>query len=184
MANQTHPVSYATPAHKKSLGERFNLRILLFVAALAVLIGVPAWTFVDTALSGGIHKGADGYTRVDFKSMVTFPFDQEVGRLADVPDRFRALDGKPVELVGEIAPSSSAGHRIGDFSLVYSVAKCCYSGPPQIQHFVQSQVDKGAKVDYAGGQVVVRGILHVDVTRDNGVITGVYHLDVKSLEPV
>ena len=179
----THPLPYAAPAVKRPLAERFNLRLMIFGAVLLGLIGVPAYIYVNNALSGGVHRLADGYSAVDFKNMVTFPFDQTYGKTADVPAQFRALDGKPVQLVGEIAPTSSAGHRMGQFALVYSVSKCCYSGPPQIQHFVQAQVDKNSKVDYAGGPVIIRGILHVNVTHDDGTITGVYHLDVKSLEP-
>lgn len=179
----TQPIPYAAPLAKKPLSERFNLRLMIFGAALLGLVGVPAYIYVNSVMTGGIHRLADGYTAVDFKSMVTFPFDQSYGKLTDVPPQFRDLDGKQVQLVGEIAPTSSAGHRMGEFALVYSVSKCCYSGVPQIQHFVQAKVDKGSKISAVDGQVVAKGILHVDVTHDGGVITGVYHLEVQSLEP-
>lgn len=174
---------YGRPPAARPLSERVNWRIVAFVGVLAFLFGVPTYQYVRSAMTGGITEGADGAKLVDLKAMTTFPFDQQYGRVEDVPPQYRALDGQQVVFRGEIAPSGSAGAKVGDFSLVYSVSQCCYSGPPQIQHFVQSKVVDGAKVDYYGGPVVVKGRLKVDVTRDSGQITGVFHLLVDSLEP-
>ena len=174
---------YGRPTAATPWARRVNWRVVAFVGVLAFLFGVPTYQYLRAAMTGGITEGANGAKLVDFKAMVSFPFDQQFGTADDVPARYRALDGQTVVLRGEIAPSGSAGKKVGDFALVYSVAQCCYSGPPQIQHFVQCTVADDAKVDYVGGPVVVRGTLSVDVAREDGQITGVYHLKVNRLDP-
>ena len=83
--------------------------------------------------------------------MSTFPFDQNNGAIDDVPEQWRALDDQKVILYGEmwndIAPATSSTAS----SSCYSIAKCCLSGPPQIQHFVHSKV-----VDDKQGRLLLR----------------------------
>ena len=81
-------------------------------------------------------------------------------------------------------PVTSAAADVNEFELVWSVANCCYTGSPQVQHFVQAKVVEGRKVRYYTRPVRVHGTLRVDVTRHEGQITGVYHLDVERVEPV
>jgi hypothetical protein len=167
---------------------RINWRILTFVAIFGVLLGMPIYVYLDSVISGGI-KNRGEYFEVDLKAMSSFPFDDMNGTVDDVPEKFRALDGKKVVLRGEIAPSSfNAVGADNYFQLVYSVAKCCYSGPPQIQHFVQSTIrpDVPASAVRFGSasQVLVTGTLSVRVTRDEtNKINGVYHLNVESIRP-
>ena len=87
-------------------------------------------------------------------------------------------------LVGEMWDPLSAGERITNFDLVYSIAKCCFSGPPQIQHFVHATATNGAKLGYYQGTVEVKGTLHVNVKREAGAVTSVYQMDVESVTPV
>jgi hypothetical protein len=94
------------------------------------------------------------------------------------------LDGKKVILHGEMWDAKGAGPTVDNFELVYSIAKCCFSGPPQIQHFVHAKALPNTSVGYYDGTVEVKGTLHVNVTKDAGRVTGVYHVDVEKLEPV
>lgn len=171
-------------ADRIPLSERINLRLLTFIVAFGLLLGVPIYWYVDEAISGGIRQRADGYLEVNLQAMSSFPFDQVNGTINDVPERWRQLDGKKVILEGEMWAPMSAGGRLSNFELVFSIAKCCFSGPPQIQHFVQATVPEGRQVGYYPNKVRVRGTLRVDVTREQGRITGVYHLEVESVEPV
>lgn len=165
------------------LSERINLRVLVFVGIFAVLLGVPLYLALDTAISGGL-KNRGSYFEVDLKAMSTFPFDQQNGMVEDVPLRWRELDGKTVELTGEIAPGTlSASGVDGKFDLVYSVAKCCFTGEPQIQHFIKVTVPPSAKTSVSSDKVVVRGKLKVDVTKDPETkkINGVYHVTAEEI---
>jgi hypothetical protein len=174
-------------ALKHNFRERINFRILAFVAFLAVVIGYPVYVFLDTGLSGGIKDIGDGVKRVELKSMSSFVFDQSNGTESDVPPQYRQLSGQTVVLEGEmVPPSMSARGGAAAFELVYSVQKCCFSGAPQIQHFVQCRVPSGHEAPYIPGLVQVKGKLQVKVTRDaeTNAINGVYHLDVEEIRPV
>jgi hypothetical protein len=73
--------------------------------------------------------------------------------------------------------------RISNFDLCYSIAKCCFNGPPQVQHFVKSTVVNGKKVPYYDGLVRVTGTLHVNVKTDElGKVASVYQLDVERVD--
>ena len=173
------------PPIRRPLAERLNLRVLTFVAVFGFLLGVPAYIYLDSVVTGGIKSRGD-YFEIDLKAMSTFPFDQSNGRIEDVPRRWRDLDGKKVVMDGEIAPGSTSATGVDQkFDLVYSVAKCCFSGSPQIQHFVKVTMPPTVDVNVTrDGTVQVTGTLKVDVTRDpdTGKINGVYHVVADKLE--
>ena len=172
---------------KAPIAERINFRLLFFSAVMLAVIGYPIYIYLDSILSGGIKELPGGVKKVDLKAMSSFVFDQYVGTIDDVPEKWRALHGQKVVLEGEMVPPSlSARGGTGRFELVYSVQQCCFSGVPQIQHFVQCTVVDGQEVPYVSGLVRVAGTLTVDVTRDpeTNAITGVYHLRVEGFEPV
>ena len=181
----TETIDYRAPvADRVPWRERISLRMVFFIAFIALLVGYPVYIMVDMQLTGGVKQLSSGYTYVDLKAMSTFTFDQAEGTINDVPARWRELDGKKVVLHGEMWQPQVAGPLVTDFELVYSIAKCCFSGPPQIQHFVHSRAMPGAKLGYYDGTVEVKGVLHVNVKKEQGRVTSVYQLDVESVEPV
>jgi len=70
------------------------------------------------------------------------------------------------------------------FQLCYSRAKCCYSGPPLAQCFVDSYVQKGVSAYYDPGMVRIWGTLTVRLRRDpeTGVIKSVYAMKVEQVD--
>jgi hypothetical protein len=185
VAPEVHAMQAATI--KPPITERINFRLLFFSLAMLLVIGYPIYIYLDNIISGGIHDLGNGMKKVDLKSMSSFVFDQTGGTISDVPEKWRALDGQRIVLEGEMVPPSlSARGGTGKFELVYSVQKCCFSGVPQIQHFIQCTVPSGAEVPFLAGLVRVAGTLRVDVTRDpeTNAINGVFHLAVEGFEPV
>jgi hypothetical protein len=171
-------------AVKAPITDRINFRLIGFLLILGVLVGYPVYIYIDSVVSGGIKERKDGYLEVDLKAMSSFVFDNDKGSIDDVPEKWRNLNGKKVILQGEMWAPNAATSTIESFELVYSIAKCCFSGPPQIQHFVQSRVPGGGKVPFYAGLVNVRGTLKVDVIRTEGKVVGVYWLDVERVDPV
>jgi hypothetical protein len=181
----TETIDYRGPViDKLPLRERFNFRMIFFIAFVLLLVGYPVYWLVKMQVTGGVEKVAGGYTYVDLKAMSTFTFDQANGTIDDIPAKWRALDGAKVVLHGEMWQPTGAGPTVENFELVYSIAKCCFSGPPQIQHFVHAKAKPGAKLGYYQGTVEVKGTLHVNVKKDAGAVTSVYQLDVESVTPV
>ena len=76
--------------------------------------------------------------------------DQMNATMQDIPEKWRALEGKKFMAVGEMWAPNYAGdsERLSYFQLVYSKTKCCFSGPPLAQHFVDGYVVKGKHVYY------------------------------------
>ena len=166
------------------LTQRINVRMIVFAAVVLAILAFPVYWYLSVAMTGGIRDAGNGYKEVDLKAMSDFPFDQKYGTIEDVPPIYRALDGQKVILTGEMAPMQSAAPEIDSFQLVYSVAKCCYSGEPQAQHFIYSTVQNGKKVPYYGGLVKVYGTLHVNVKKTEGKVESVYQFDVEDVEPL
>jgi hypothetical protein len=172
-------------AVKVPLSERFNFRMLAFIGIIAVLVGYPVYVLVDQQLSGGIKQAAGGYKDVNLKAMSTFEFDQANGTINDIPQKWRELDGQKVILRGEMWQPNGVADEVDRFELVYSIAKCCVTNAPQVQHFVHSTAAKGATIKYYEGAVEARGTLHVKVVKDEaaGKVGGVYFFDVESVQP-
>jgi hypothetical protein len=160
-----------------------NIRVFIFVLVALALIGFPAYVFLDEKISGGIKDRGD-YVEVNLKAMSDFELDQEGGRTEDVPAKWRALDGKKVLLTGEMWAGNNASPTAPQFELVYSIAKCCFSGVPLKQHFVLSRLPEGRQVEIYSGQVRVMGTLHVKVDHEGGKVSRVYTLDVAQIDPV
>lgn len=157
-------------------------RIIIFIIVIGALLGYPLKEFI---FYKPIKETSGGYLEVDLKGISLFPFDQTNGKQEDVPAEFRSLDGKKVVVVGEMWQPYSATRAVDGFQLVYSIAKCCFSGPPQIQHFVQAKVVPDKHISYHSGSVKVSGTMRVKVTKDeDGKITGVYHIDVEDVQPM
>ena len=171
-------------AVKVPLSERINIRMIVFFGVIGLLIGYPVYWFVHEQLTGGISDAGGGYKEVDLKAMSLFPFDQVNGEITDIPQKWRDLDGQKVILEGEMWQPYSANNQVAGFDLCYSIAKCCFSGPPQVQHFIQSKVVKGKTVEYYSGLVKATGTLHVNVKTDAGKVASVYQLDVERVEQV
>jgi hypothetical protein len=178
MSNST--VDYGRPA---SNAARINFRMIAFASVLLALIGYPIYVYFDSVVSGGIKQAGGGYLEVDLKAMSVFPFDQANGRIDDVPRRWRDLDGKKVVVYGEMWAPYSAGSQLAGFQLCYSIAKCCFNGPPQVQHFVDCRVIDGASVDVYPNLVRVKGVLHVNVKSEEGKVKSVYQMVVESVDP-
>jgi hypothetical protein len=160
-----------------------NWRVVFFATLLLSILGTPAFVYLKAATSGGISRRGD-LLEVDIFAMSNFEFDQIDGVIADVPKRYRDLDGKRVLLCGEMfAPHSAAG-QVKTFDLVYSIGKCCIGPALKVQHFIKSTVQDGRSVDYHTGQVNVIGILHVNVERTDGMVQSVYRLDVERVDPL
>jgi hypothetical protein len=168
-------------AVKIPLSERINIRLIVFTAVMLGVIGYPIYLFVDEAVSGGIHDRGS-YKEVNLQAMSTFSFDQINGTIDQIPQKWRSLDGQKVVLEGEMYAGQSASDELNRFDLCYSRTKCCFSGPPQVQHFVKAHVAGNGTVPYYDSRVRVTGILHVKVVKGDGGVESVYSLDVQKLE--
>ena len=170
-------------AVRAPISERINIRLIVFIGVMLFLLGAPAYIYLNEVWTGGVHVLPDGTREVNLKAMSDFEMDQRNATIDDVPPQWRELDGQRVLLVGEIAPGRVSRGKSDNFQLVYSVAKCCYTTAPKVQHFVDSRVVDGKEVMLYPGIVRVVGTLRVKVIHEEGKVSSVYQLDVESVEP-
>ncbi|MFI5378769.1 MAG: hypothetical protein ACHRHE_05705 [Tepidisphaerales bacterium] len=178
-----------SPSIQLPWSQRINFRLWILLGIVAVAVGTPIYWGLQLYLTGGIMAGSDEkgeLLRVDLKSMSLFDMDQKTAENTDIPRKWRDLDGKRVELAGEMYLGNQAGDYVTRFDLVFSIMKCCVTSSPKVQHFVKCSVPSGRPpVRYYSNLVCVKGILHVSIEPDpeGGLIHSVYRLDVESLRP-
>jgi hypothetical protein len=170
-------------APRPPVWKRINYRMVFVIALLMLPVFGFFYQWARQEISGGIINYGS-YFEVNLKAMSSFDMNQVSGRETDIPPKFRALEGKRVLLVGEMwAPRDAGDGSLGYFQLVYSRTKCCFNGPPLAQHFVDSNVKRGAAAYYSDGMVRVWGTLHIRFRRDpGGVIKSIYAVDVDKVE--
>ncbi len=172
------------PPRKVPLSQRINARMLIFGLVMLMPIGYIVYDFLDSVITGGIKDIGNGFKLVDLKAMSNFPLNQINGKQEDIPQKWRDLDGQKVVLYGEMwQPYSASNDNVAGFDLCYSIAKCCFNGPPQVQHFVRSRVVPGKSLSYYPNLVKVTGTLHVHLEQEAGRVSSVYQLDVVDIEP-
>ena len=182
-------LGYASPATRRAKRRNWSMiiRVGLVGALVLALIGYALKVTYESVIQGGVVASGNHFN-VELKQMSNFEMDQYNGTTADVPQRYRELDGKDVMLEGEVAPGGmSAGDLTRQFSLCYSVAKCCFGGPPKVQHFVLCTPANGKPMpNYEGsGPVKVYGKLSVKVIKDDtGKISSLFQMAVQRVEPV
>jgi hypothetical protein len=175
-------------APNRSLLGRVNFRILLFATVILLMLGWPVWSYVSETWTGGVHdRGA--YKEVNLKALGFFQLDRTSPSINDVPMRYRRLDGQKVLLKGLVLPQLQAGHRISEFTLVFSPVSCCIgAGKPLVQERVFSRAATAENwLPYPhDGYYEVFGTLHVNMKFNeiDGSVMEVYQLDCQKMTPV
>jgi hypothetical protein len=156
---------------------------VLFWLAPAVLVGLWlagtwAWTYYLVHV-----RSPRAYLPVDLRSIQNFEFDQNAGTTADIPTRFRGLDGRRVAVEGFMYSPQSAGERGTEFQFVYAFKSPF--GPPLVQERIYGHLASGSDVPVYDMYTFARvyGVLHVRVVKDEiGAIHSVYDMDVERAE--
>ena len=169
------------PVHRPGVNVRLLVFLLVVSAPFLLIIG----SAVRHSVTGGVTDRG-GYKEVDLKSLGNFPFSTVDGRLEDVPQRFRELDGQKVLLRGFMYAPENAGSRGRKFQFVYNVANCCFNGPPQVQERVFGYAKDDVELFNESVFAEVTGKLHVRLVKDasTGQITSLYDMDVETAKAV
>ncbi|QOV88242.1 hypothetical protein [Humisphaera borealis] len=165
-------------------GSRVNVRLIAFLLVISAPFVYIIGKSVMFSMSGGITDRGD-YKEVDLKALGNFPFDQSEGKLTDIPERYRNLDGQRVRLTGFMYAPENAGDRGNRFQFVYDVNKCCFGSAPQVQERVFAYAKHGAPIYPYTVLAEVVGKLHVRIVKEpDGLIKSVFDLDVEQAQEV
>ena len=183
------PVAAAPPAARptspsRRAGTGVNWRVVIVLSVVAIPFLWIGYMLVSQLVTGGVSRHGDYYA-VDLKALGNFSFDQTAGTVADVPERYRQLDGKKVHFEGEMYAPNEASPYVHDFQLVYSIVACCMGGPPKVQERVFAYVPEHKKIhNYSGQQVTCTGTLHIKIVRDaSGEAVSVFTMEVDDVQP-
>ncbi|HEY1683409.1 MAG TPA: hypothetical protein VGG19_01485 [Tepidisphaeraceae bacterium] len=83
---------------------------------------------------------------ISMKNLGGFPFNQQDGTINDVPQSFRNLDGKRLNLVGVLWAPQSTTPQLSRFEITYAIPRGSWHLPPQIQQFVQCKPALGRTI--------------------------------------
>ena len=180
MTTATAPLPYASPTRRRR--PQINFRLIVFLAAISFPFLYILYSVIDANVYGGIHNHGS-YSEVDLKALGFYDFDGVHGTIDDVPQKWRDLDGKRVQLTGFMWAPNSSGWGVRDFQFVYNITKCCFNGPPLVQERVFAHVpDDVPPAPYYGNFVTLTGILHVKVDNPDGnKVIAVYTIDVEKI---
>jgi hypothetical protein len=151
----------------------YGLRIGIPIVGL-LLIAIPCLKFIN------FPGFTPMYQPVDLRSLGTFPLDSSAGTIIDVPARWRALDGKKVQLDGFLWNPQERLNGMHAFQLVYDVPGSYQPIPPLVQERVFAKYRKPLP-DIEFGRFY--GTLHVKIEHDrDSTIMSVYRLDVDKIQ--
>lgn len=117
-----------------------------------------------------------------------FAFDQDRGKLCDVPLPIRQLDGHRITLEGNMIPMDDAV-KITIFAIVprlwssLSAKTSCRGEAPLLQQTVVAYIPAKKPVYYWPDRIAVTGILHVRVTKDVSYTVSIFEMDVEEIRP-
>jgi hypothetical protein len=161
---------------------KLNRRFLGRAFCLLILIGFAAMTGVLLHAHSARNQ-TPVQSELTVRELSDFPLDQVNGAVADVPIRWRNLDGQRVALVGNLwAPTVDSSGTCIQFQLTCQVDE---RTPPAAQRFVSCSTVQPMP-EWTSTMDVVRatGILRINIVHKNGVIASVFSLDVDRLEPL
>jgi hypothetical protein len=163
-----------------------RLSIVVAIVLLAANLGVAAQS---TATKPGVSKS--GYMFLDFWFLAGYdynpsdPFDPSPKQVKNtIPATILSLQGKKVEIYGNILPLDYDSSGTSTFILNASVDACGFGGVPRINEWIYVSMKPGqkAKTYGAGYEILVRGTFSIAEEVEKGRVVGLYSIVADSVQ--
>jgi hypothetical protein len=164
---------------------RIKWRFVFFFLITGTVIAIPAYAWFWSQQPDDIVV-FDTYKKVSLKALSGIPFDPANGKITDIPQRYRDLEGQRVKLAGfMVAPGAQRYTNIKNFDLFYIDPNVGSANPP-VQAHIHCTVQGNGVVRYLSGPATVWGFFHCDIHRDANTheITSIYQLETYSVLPL
>ena len=153
------------------------LRTTVLVIALLLLPATYSYMQQRTAVrkpvvASGAPAIEAGYDRLTFEILKSWTY---VEGKSEFPGFIKALDGKPVEMLGYMMPLTEI-ENIKEFLLVPSLWGCCYGQPPAVNHIVAVKMPVGQTTKFYSGPIRIDGRFRVGETTQDGYLVSLYVL--------
>jgi hypothetical protein len=167
----------------------FTIRLTVVVAML--LLAANAITQAQAAGAKPATASKSGYMFLDFWFLAGYdynpnePFEPSPKQVKNtIPANILALNGKKVEIYGNILPLDYDTSGTSTFILNASVDACGFGGVPRINEWVYVTMKPGqkAKTYGAGYEILVRGTFSIAEEVEKGRIVGLYSIVADSVQ--
>ncbi len=101
----------------------------------------------------------------------------------DIPSQIKALSGEKIEIEGFMLPLEGEDDNIRSFVLLENQLACCFGAIPLLNEWVYVTVPDKKKVRSLQDELVmIYGTLRVGAEFEDGMLNGIYHLELDRLE--
>ncbi len=101
----------------------------------------------------------------------------------DIPPQIKALNGEKIEIEGFMLPLEGEDDDLLSFVLLENQLACCFGAIPLLNEWVYVTVPEKKKIrSYQDELVMIYGTLRVGAEFEDGMLNGIYHLELDRLE--
>lgn len=114
--------------------------------------------------------------RTSFAVLASFTYVEGM----KLPEEVTKMDGKTVTVGGFMMREVPGGGDVSQFLLINDACGC--TGTPKMNEIVFCALPEGQKTEVKAGVVKVTGTLYVGEQKEDGVVLGIYFMDVDSIQ--
>ena len=101
----------------------------------------------------------------------------------DIPPQIKALNGEKIEIEGFMLPLEGEDDNLQSFVLLENQLACCFGAIPLLNEWVYVTVPEKKKIrSYQDELIMIYGTLRVGAEFEDGMLNGIYHLELDRLE--
>ena len=141
-------------------------------------------------------KPTRGYQSLTFETLTNFDIREpdwdkiedpayvaELNLDEDIPSQIKALSGEKIGIEGFMLPLQGEDDNLQSFVLLENQLACCFGAIPLLNEWVYVTVPKKKKIrSYQDELVMIYGTLRVGAEFEDGMLNGIYHLELDRLE--
>lgn len=101
----------------------------------------------------------------------------------DIPPQIKALNGEKIEIGGFMLPLEGEDDNLQSFVLLENQLACCFGAIPLLNEWIFVEVPKRKRIrSHQDEPIVLYGTLRVGAEFEDGMLNGIYHLNLDRLE--
>ena len=103
----------------------------------------------------------------------------------DIPPKIKALNGEKIEIEGFMLPLEGEDDNLQSFVLLENQLASCFGAIPLLNEWIYVEVPKRKKIRSLQDELILLyGTLRVGAEFEDGMLNGIYHLELDRLETV
>ena len=101
----------------------------------------------------------------------------------DIPPKIKALSGEKIEIEGFMLPLEGEDDNLQSFVLLANQLACCFGAIPLLNEWIYVKIPKRKRIrSHQDELIMLYGTLRVGAEFEDGMLNGIYHLELDRLE--